>query len=152
MVGEGCLTLLQRHSWCILQLTGLITSGEKYQVEWKVLQYFGNLRHNLVALKVFAEVVVTTLLDCRMPNSPDTLHVLFFRFATMTSRTALESSFMLTGLCLISDVLAAQAKFLQPPGYCTVINRAFTFHTTKVFDCFHSIMAQFEVIKLTFPK
>ena len=46
--------------------------------------------------------------------------------------------------------LANWAKFLEPSSCCTVVNFAFAFHTTKVFDCFCSVMAQFELVKYKF--
>ena len=44
---------------------------------------------------------------------------------------------------LIVEVLATQKKFLEPFGYCTVINGIFTFCTTNVFGSFRSVMARF---------
>ena len=45
--------------------------------------------------------------------------------------------------CLVSGALATYVKFLELSG--TVINLAFSFHTTN------SVMAQFELVKHTFP-
>ena len=42
--------------------------------------------------------------------------------------------------CLIIEVLATWVKFLEPSGYCTVTNCAFTFPATNVFVCFCSVM------------
>ena len=36
--------------------------------------------------------------------------------------------------------------FLEPSGYCTVINCPFNFHTTNVFHCFFNVLAQFELV------
>ena len=49
--------------------------------------------------------------------------------------------------CLIIKVLATQTKFLEPSGYCTVINYDFTFHTTNSFGSFRDVMAKFEFVK-----
>ena len=48
---------------------------------------------------------------------------------------------------LIVKVVVTCVKFLEPSGYCTVINYAFTFCATNIFGYFHCIMAQFEHIK-----
>ena len=60
-------------------------------------------------------------------------------------------SFRPTWHCLIIKVLATWVKFLQPSGYCSVINCAFTFHTRNVLGYFAVIMAQFELIEHKFP-
>ena len=52
--------------------------------------------------------------------------------------------------CQIIEVLVTQAKFLDPSDYCSIINCTFTFCTTNDFSCFHSIMAQFELVKHKF--
>ena len=41
--------------------------------------------------------------------------------------------FTLTWLCLTVEILATWEKFLWPPGFCNVINCAFTFSTANVF-------------------
>ena len=48
---------------------------------------------------------------------------------------------LLTGF-LIVKVLKTQAKFLKPSDYRTVVNCFFTFHFTKVFSCFFSVLIQ----------
>ena len=53
--------------------------------------------------------------------------------------------------CLIVEIVAIQAKFLEQSGYCTVISVTFTFqNTTNGFGCFHGIMAQFKLVKHKF--
>ena len=52
--------------------------------------------------------------------------------------------------CLIAKVFATQLKFLNPSGYCTVINCIFIFCTTNVFSCFSSVMAHLELVKHKF--
>ena len=49
--------------------------------------------------------------------------------------------------CLIIEGLATRERFFEPFGYCTVNNCFFTICTKCVFHCFHSVMAQFELIK-----
>ena len=56
-------------------------------------------------------------------------------------------AFMPTWPCLIVEFLPIQVKFLEPSGYCTVINCTFTFHTKNVLGCFFNIMDQFELVK-----
>ena len=53
---------------------------------------------------------------------------------------------------LIIKVLGIQAKFLESSGYCIGINFAFTFCTTNIFSCFHSIIFQFRVLKNWAPE
>ena len=55
--------------------------------------------------------------------------------------------FRLIWPCLIVKVHATWAKFLEPSGYCTVINSTFDFHTKNVFDCFCNVMARLEPLK-----
>ena len=45
--------------------------------------------------------------------------------------------------CLIIKVLAIWANFLEPSGYCIVINCAFMFCTTNVFGCSCDVMNKF---------
>ena len=49
--------------------------------------------------------------------------------------------FKSTWPCLIIEVLATRAKFLEPSGLCTMINCTFTFWALNVFGCSHRIMA-----------
>ena len=55
-----------------------------------------------------------------------------------------------TWLCLIVKVSATRTKFLEPFVYSTVINCAFIFRLTNVFDCFHDITAQLKLEKHNF--
>ena len=73
-----------------------------------------------------------TTLESEMMSSPDALCTLLIRFASMAWTTASESSFRPTWLCLIITILATQPKFLEPCGYCTVINYTFSFHVTNL--------------------
>ena len=52
--------------------------------------------------------------------------------------------------CLIDEAFATWSKFLEPAGYCTVINLAFIFRTTKVFGYIRGFLVQLELIKCTF--
>ena len=51
------------------------------------------------------------------------------------------NSFRPTWTCLIVEVLTTWTIFLEPSGYCTVINCTFIFHSTNIFGCFHGIVA-----------
>ena len=79
--------------------------------------------------------------SCKILSLPDTLWVLLTEFASMAWSIASKSGFRPTWPYLIIEVLANQAKFLQPFGYCTVINCTFNFFTTNVLGCFCSIIA-----------
>ena len=108
-----------------------------FKDESKVLSYFGNVSHNSVTADAFAKFVEkTTTLYCKMPSLPDTLQVLLTWFASLTR----IHGFRPTWPCLIIKVLATWVKFLEQSGYCTVINFAFTFHSTNDFSCFYGVM------------
>ena len=87
------------------------------------MQYFSYIRHNSTAPDAFAEVVKVTThtVDSQMPSSP--------------------------GHASSIEVLETWAKFLESSAYCTVIKCTFTFCTTNIFGCFHSISASFEPVK-----
>ena len=53
---------------------------------------------------------------------------------------------------LIIKVFATLAKFLESSDYSIVINCAFSFCTATVFNCFHGIVAQFELVNHKFQK
>ena len=57
------------------------------------------------------------------------------------------NAFKPTWLYLIVKVLATWVKFLEPSGYCTMINSVFPFCTTNIFGCFHDVLVQFELLK-----
>ena len=91
----------------------------------------------LAALDALTEIVKvmnhTGLTDAELAwYSLSTSHQIFF-YGLEHSFSI--HSFRLIWLCLIVEVLATQTKFLEPFGYCIVINCAFNFHT-KVFGCF----------------
>ena len=121
-----------------------------------------------------------TTLIFEMPSSPDTLRVLLTRFAEVmkvtnhtgfwddeltwfspsaTRRIYLNGfehglgihSFRLTWPGLIIKVLTTRSKFLQPSGYCTVINSSVTFNIINVFVCFWDVITQFAFVKHKFP-
>ena len=81
--------------------------------------------------------------NCEMPCSPHT------RWISLSGlKHSLEiHAFRFTWLCLIVEVLATQANFLQASGYCSMVNRDFTFRTTNIFGCFCGVMAQFKLVK-----
>ena len=99
-----------------------------YEGESKVLQYFCNMRHNSTVPNVLAEVMkgtnYTGLWDAKLvwysPKLPQWLRAwpsnLWFKF---------------TSTCWIIEVLATEAKFLEPSGYGTEIKCAFIFHSTN---------------------
>ena len=88
-----------------------------------------------------------TTLHYEMPSLSGTLWVPLTTFASIAWNMALESSFRPSSLGNIVEVLATQPKFLQPSGFCTVINYATTFCTTNVFGFFCGVMAHFKLIK-----
>ena len=58
-----------------------------YKCKPKVLQYVGNVKHNLAVADVFVEVTLHRV----MLSSPDTLQLLLTGFASMTWSTASDS-------------------------------------------------------------
>ena len=120
-----------------------------YYGKSKVLQYFGNISHNLAALNAFQGDEV----DYEMPCLLDILPVLLVVFVTLACGSFLE--FILLGL---SD-LAWSLRFLQTKQkffnhlftYCTVINYIFTFRKTNIVDCLHCAKDQLEFLKHNFP-
>ena len=84
-----------------------------------------------------------------MPSLPDTLWVLLIGFVSVAKSRI--QTFSSTCLSLIIKVLATQAKYLEPSGYCTVINCTFTFHAANICGSLRSVMVQFELTKLMFP-
>ena len=93
----------------------------------KVLQYFGNVRHNLAASDSFVEVVtMRNQVKCRA------LPILSQWYSCRIYLYGLEHGlriyvFMPTNPCLIVEIFAARLKFLEASGYYTGINSAFTF-------------------------
>ena len=88
------------------------------------------------------------MLACELSSSPDMLQVLLVRFVSMAWSMALESMPLHPpDLWLIVDFLTTLRKFLEPPGYCTVINWAFIFFQ-MFFGCFCGVMAQFELVSM----
>ena len=104
---------------------------------------------------------LSTTLECEMLRSPDTLWVLLAGFTSivkMSKHTGLCGAevtwYFPSAICrlygleydlwihnfsptwarLIVEVFATQAKFLKPSCNCTLINCAFTFHTTNIFS------------------
>ena len=61
------------------------------------------------------------------------------------------STFRPPWLSLIVEVLATRAKFLEPSNNWTVIDWAFSFLTTNVFDSFHGVMTYFQFVKRKLP-
>ena len=70
-------------------------------------------------------------LDFEMLSLPETLQVLLVRFVSMVWSTSLEST---VGGLPDLEILATQAKFLEPSGYCTMINCFFFFRIINYFQ------------------
>ena len=124
----------------------MVYNSLNYYGESKVLQYFGNIRHNSTALDAFVEVVKLTKLHWTMRCW---IWVLLARFTSMVCNSLKIYGFRPTWSCLIIKVLTTQTKFLEQSGYCTVINYTFNFQT-NVFDCFCRVMTQFKLVKHNF--
>ena len=106
----------------------------------------------LAALNSFAEVVkVTNHIELRDVElawySPSSTHWICLYGLEYDLEI---HTFRPIWLYLFIEVLATQSKFLEPSGYCTVINSTFSFHTTITFGYFHSIIVQFELVKCEF--
>ena len=106
-----------------------------------VLQHFGNIRNNSVIARVFVWGwegdephwtvwcwVHQILSKCYSPDLPLSL-------STASESTVLGSLHL---------------AFLQPSGYCTVINCTFIIHTINIFGRFDGVMAHLELIKHKF--
>ena len=75
-----------------------------------------------------------TTLDCEMLSSPDTLQVLLGGFTSNGLEHSLVScAFRPTWPCLIVEAFTTRAKFLQPSGYCTMINYIFNLFSQQMF-------------------
>ena len=112
-----------------------------YYGESKVLQYFGNKRHNSAAPVSFVEdIKVTSTVDCEMPGLPDALQWLLASSASVAWST--------DSVLSLFD-LGWSWRFLRPER--TVINCVPTFHKTKVFSYFCGVMVGFELIRHKFP-
>ena len=81
-----------------------------------------------------------------MLSMPDTLWVLLAGFDYGLKHSLRIHGFWPTWPCLIVEVLATLAKFLELSGHCTVINCAFTFFT-NVFRYFLGAVRQFQLVK-----
>ena len=97
------------------------------------------MRHNLVALNIFAEVMKVTkhteLWGAVLAwYSLSANHQICFYGLEPSLRI---HCFRSTWHWLIVKVVLTQLKFLEPSGYFTGINCTFIFHTTNVFGCFH---------------
>ena len=68
------------------------------------------------------------------------------RSASMARKTTSESTVLDP-----PELLATQAKFLQPFCYCTVTYWTFTFCTRNCFGCSCVVVSQFIHVKLKFP-
>ena len=120
--------------------------------EFKVFQYFGNVKQNLTVVDDFANVLKvinhSRLWDAKLAWYSPIATWWIYLYDLEHSQG--NHVFRLTWPYLIVIVLATRAKFFEPSGYWTEINCTFTFCTTNIFGCFHCIITQFELIKLSF--
>ena len=90
----------------------------------------------------------TELWDAKLAwYSPSATHRICFYGSEHSFGT---HGFRPTRHCSIVEVLATRAKFFQQSGYCSLINRAFSFWTRNVFGCIRRIMTQIELWKHKF--
>ena len=75
----------------------------------------------------------------------------YWYFQSATHRMFQNELNLPTRLCLIFEVLATRATFLQPSGYSIMINCAFTFRTTNILGYFCGVRVEFELVKHNFP-
>ena len=83
----------------------------------QVLQYFGNVRHNLATLVAFAKVMKVTN-HTRLWNAKLTWYFLSATYWICPYDSENDHSFRPTWPCQIVKVHATQAKFLEPWLYC----------------------------------
>ena len=101
----------------------------KYLGLSKVWQYFDNVWHNSAAMEIVAEVM--NMIDhMELQNGKLTRYSISatYQICFMAWNMALKSTVLGLPDLVISEVLLTQAKFLEPFGYCTVINSASIFH------------------------
>ena len=100
---------------------------------------------------VYTHTHIYIIRSCWQHRFPKLFHSLSLSLSLLEHGHRIRS-FRLTWLCLIVEVLATRAKFLQSSGYCTVISFAVDFRTTNVFLVASSgVIALFKLIKLKFP-
>ena len=139
----------------ILTMIDFTSTSKVYNLgESKVLQYFGNVKYSLATPDDLAAImkVMNHIGLCNAElawYSPIATHQIFCY--------GLEHGFGILGFrstwpCLVVEVLVIRVKFLEPSGYCTVINCTFTFGPTNIFDYISGIMTQFKLMKHKFPK
>ena len=122
---------------------------EFYSDESKVLQYSDNMKYSLAAFaKVVKRTKFTGLWDAEL-SSYSPIATPWIRLYDLEHCLGIHA-FGPTRPCLIVEVIATQAKFLQSSCYCTVINCANTFSITNIFGCLRSLIAQFELVKHNF--
>ena len=126
-----------------------------YMDESKVLHYFDSMIYNLAAQDDFAKVMKGTKynglwnIDLAWYSPSDAQRI----YLSGLDHGFRNNAFRSTWPCLIVEVLVTWPKFLEPSGYCTVINCVFTLDPTYVFGCFRNIrVAQFELEMHRFPK
>ena len=124
-------------------------ADNQLEIFWKVKSfvYFVNVRLNLATVNVFAEVV--KVINCT--GMKDVKLVWYFVNVTLwICLSGIES--MVLGrpdFVWLLNFLQLKQNFLI--HLVTMINCTFAFPTRNVFDCFDSVMTQFQLIKHEFP-
>ena len=114
-----------------------------YEGETKVLQYFGNVKHNFVALERFAKIM-------KVMNYTGLLNAnLVWYYPSATCQICL-CSIKFTFLGLIVEIIATRVKFLELSGNYPLINCTLTFCIANVFSGICSVMSQFELVMYKF--
>ena len=123
-MGDHLVTALE----AIWYLCSRLTKGYNLD-ESKVLQYFGNMRHGLIAIDAFAKIQ-------KMMNHAGKWD---------TKLTFVAKIMASESIALSLPDLVWSSKFLQPSGYHTAINSAFTFYPANIFGCISNVMFQFKL-------
>ena len=106
------VNFLSFYTWISVRLVlgWKLLKGESYEI----LKYFGNVRHNLAALDIFAKFM-------KMTNYTGLRDAELTWYSLIVTHWICLSSLGIHGFrpnwsCLIADVLATQAKFLETSG------------------------------------
>ena len=124
---------------------------EKKTEIFQCVEGFNNVSHNSVALDAFVEVMTVT-------------NQIKLRYAELTRYSSTTSCLVLLQwlearprklrffpyLAFAWSSCSLKEKFLQPSGYCTVINCAFISRSTNDFSYFRGVTTQFEFVKQKF--
>ena len=120
-----------------------------YEGEWKVIQYFCNMRHNSATLNGLGNIMKVTnhigLWDIELAwySQRPTCQ---FCFYVLEQRISESVVFGLLNLTWSSRFFCNLNKISWIIWfYCTVINYSFTFYTANVFGCFRGATVQFKL-------